>query len=563
VTPGARPLVACGLLVAAALALLLMPARSVREARMVAIAVVVAVLALLVSDLPAVFPAGRVEHSLGDFVPGVALVLRADPPGLMVAMLAAAAALAALAEHPRAPVERSALLLCLAGSCIAALAGNSVLLFGGLELGNVAAMLLVAAAGPLSTRARVGVALQHLCALGLLAATVQLQTGVGTTDLSALPTYALGWNVAWPWALAGGARLLAATGLPSVPGQRASCAWAAVAAAPAGLIVLLRLSAAAGDGGPPWLLGGLLVAIGLALGVGGAVAALRQRDLPTAAGRALAVAAAGPVIAMTGVVTQPARLGMAASGLALVLILAAAPAWGAGGEEGGGGAVAWVRAAALAAAGGLPLGVGTTALVLSAGAALPQGRLGAVAGAGVAVTGLLTAVAGAAAARSVLAGAPLARAWGRPRADALLAIAAGAVLGLFPGLATAGVIDPLAAAGSAGAVDAGAVQGAGGGWAGGYIELAALLAVVAALSAIAVEGRPAALLEPEPVAPPAAPGRVAREAWPGRLDRLGGRALAVVGRGAGMLAAVDRWLVTQPGLVAVLAGVAACLFIFR
>jgi hypothetical protein len=563
VTPGARPLVVCGLLVAAALTLLGMPARSVREARMVAVATVAAVLALLVSDLPAVFPAGQVEHSLGDLVPGVALVLRADPPGLMVALLAAAAALAALAEHPRTPVERAALLLCLAGSCVAALAGNAVLLFGGLELGNVGAMLLVAAAGPLTARARAGVAVQHLCALGLLAAAVQLQTGVGTTDLSALPAYAVGWNVAWPWALAGGGRLLASTGLPSAPGQRASSAWAAVAAAPAGLIVLLRLSAAAGDGGPPWLLAGLLVAAGLALGIGGALEALRRRAEPTAAGRALAVAAAGPVIAMTGVVTQPARLGMGAAGLALVLALAAAPAWGAGGDEGSGAAAAWVRAVALAAGGGLPLGVGTTALVMGAGAALPQGRLGAVAGCGVAVTGLLTAVAGAAAARVVLAGAAVTRPWGRARADALLAIAGGAVLGLFPGLATAGVIDPLAAAGSAGAVDPGAVLGAGGGWAGGYLEVAALLVVVAALSASAVAGRPAPVLEAEPPAPAPVSAWPAPVAWVVRLSELGGGLLGAADRGARTLTAVDRWLVTQPGLVAVVVGVAACLFIFR
>jgi hypothetical protein len=563
VTPGARPLVVCGILVVAALALLAMPARSARQARMVAVGAVVAVLALLVSDLPAVFPGGQVEHSLGEFVPGVALVLRADPPGLMAALLAAAAALAALAEHPRTPMERAALLLCLAGSCVATMAGNAVLLFGGLELGNVAAMLLVVAAGPLGTRARAGVAVQHLCALGLLAATVQLQTGVGTTDLSAIPAYAVGWNVAWPWALAGAARLLASTGLPSAPGQRASCAWAAVAAAPTGLIVLLRLSAAAGDGGLPWLLSGLLVAAGLALGTGGAVEAMRRRAEPTAAGRALAVAAAGPVVAMTGVVTQPARLGMAAAGLALVLVLAAAPAWGGGGDEGSGGAAAWVRAVALAAAGGLPLGVGTTALVMSAGAALPQGRLGAAAGCGVAVTGLLTAVAGGAAARTVLAGAPLRRTGGRPRPDALLAVAAGAVLGLFPGLATAGVIDPLAAAGSAGAVDPGAVQGAGGGWAGGYLELAVLLAVVAALSASAVARGPAPALGPEPPVPPPLPASPVWDAWPGRLGRLGDRLVAGAGRGARTLTAVDRWLVTQPGLVAVLAGVAACLFIFR
>jgi hypothetical protein len=373
----------------------------------------------------------------------------------------------------------------------------------------------------------------------------------------------VGWNVAWPWALAGAARLLASTGLPSAPGQRASCAWAAVAAAPTGLVVLLRLGAAAGDAGPPGSLAGLLVAGGLALGLVGAVEALRCHAQPTAAGRALAVAAAGPVIALTGVVTEPPRVGMAAAGLALVLLLAAAPAWGAGGREGSGGAAVWARAAALAAAGGLPLGVGTTALVLGAGAALPQGALGAIAGTGVAAVGLLSAAAGAAAARSVLAAAPPGRGWGRPRPDALLILAGGAVLGLFPGLAAAGVIDPLAAAGSAGAVDAGAVQGAGGGWAGGYVGLAAVLVALAVASATALQRLPALVPEAEPSPPPPPPPR---RAWPVPVERLaglGGSAWSVVGRGAEMLAGVDRWLVVQPGLLLVLAGAAACLLIFR
>jgi hypothetical protein len=207
--------------------------------------------------------------------------------------------------------------------------------------------------------------------------------------------------------------------------------------------------------------------------------------------------------------------------------------------------------------------MGTTALILGAGAALPQGALGAAAGTGVAATGLLTAAAGAAAARSVLAAAPAGLPRGRPRIDALLAVAAGAVLALLPGLALGAVIDPLAAAGTAGVVDAGAVQGAAGGWAGGYLALAALVAVVAAASAAAIEGVAAPAPERRPAA--AAPPPLL-EAWPAlqvRVLRLYARGLDGAARGIQALASLDRWLVTQPGLVVVLAGVAACLFIFR
>ncbi|HEX6492600.1 MAG TPA: hypothetical protein VF112_03755, partial [Candidatus Dormibacteraeota bacterium] len=267
---------------------------------------VVAALGLLASDLPVVLPASRVERSLGELVPGVALTLRADPAGITVTMLAGAVTLAALAEGGRRPVERAGLMLCLTATCLAALAGNTVLLLGGLELGNVGAVLLAAGAGPVGRRAKVGLAVQHVAALGLLAASVQLQNGVGTTDLSALPSRALTWwNVAAPWALAGSVRLLGAAGLPSAAGERPSSSWAAVAAAPTGLIVLLRLDEASGDAGLPAFLAALMVAGGIAVGLLAAIEALRRHALPAAAGRALGVAAAGPVIVLAGVVTQP------------------------------------------------------------------------------------------------------------------------------------------------------------------------------------------------------------------------------------------------------------------
>jgi hypothetical protein len=505
-----------------------------------------------------------VERSVGDLVPGVTLTLRADPSGLVVALLACAVTLTALLEGGRRPVERAGLLLCLTASCLAALAGNTVLLFGGLELGNVGAVLLAAGAGPLGRRARLGLAAQHVAALGLLVASVTLQSGVGTTDLSALPAKATTWwNVTAPWALAGGVRLAAAAGLPSAPGERPSSSWAAVAAAPAGLIALLRLDQAAGEVGLPAGLTALMVACGIAVGVAAAIEALRRHALPAAAGRALAVAAACPVVVLAGVVTQPERLGVAATGLVLVLVLATAPAWGAGGDEGSGRAAAWLRAAALAAAGGLPLGLGTTALLLGAGAALPQGAFGAAAGTGVAAIGVLSAAAGAAAARSALAAAPRSRAWGRPRFDALIPLAASALLGLLPGIALGGVIGPLADAGSPGVVDAGAVQGAGGGWAGGYLEVAAIVVLIAAASAAVIEGLAAP--PPEPGTPAPAPPPL-EQAWPalrGRLSGLSLRGRIAAGRGTEALATVDRWLVTQPGLVVVLAGIAVCLFVFR
>jgi hypothetical protein len=181
----------------------------------------------------------------------------------------------------------------------------------------------------------------------------------------------------------------------------------------------------------------------------------------------------------------------------------------------------------------------------------------------VAAIGVLSAAAGAAAARSALAAAPRTRTWGRVRVDALVPLVASALLGLLPGVALGDLIGPLADAGSAGVVDAGAVQGAGGGWAGGYLEVAALVVLIAAASAAVIEGLAAPVSEPRTAAPAPPP---LDQAWPAlgvRLSRLTLRGRTAAGRGTEALTTVDRWLVGQPGLVVVLAGIAVCLFVFR
>src|SRR5258708_11229477 len=84
-------------------------------------------------------------------------------------------------------MDRFVRLLWLSGAGVAGLAGNAVVLFAGMEVGNVGALLL---AGD-RTRARPGprlrFAVQHGAALGLLAAAIQLQNGSQTTDFAALP----------------------------------------------------------------------------------------------------------------------------------------------------------------------------------------------------------------------------------------------------------------------------------------------------------------------------------------------------------------------------------------
>src|SRR5258708_33122945 len=108
-------------------------------------------------------------------------------------------------------MDRFVRLLWLSGAGVAGLAGNAVVLFAGMEVGNVGALLL---AGD-RTRARPGprlrFAVQHGAALGLLAAAIQLQNGSQTTDFAALPAGAGGPGAsAAPRAVDGAGRRLGA-----------------------------------------------------------------------------------------------------------------------------------------------------------------------------------------------------------------------------------------------------------------------------------------------------------------------------------------------------------------
>jgi hypothetical protein len=558
-TPGLRLFVAPGLLFVAALCCYLLPRRMSRGARLLAMLAVGAAGALLLSDATLILPAGRVERNLGEFAPGVSLVARADPAALVICLLASGVALLALAERRRQPVERAALLLCLAGTVVAALAGNAVLLFGGIEIADVGALLLAAGASPrLRLRARIGFAVQSASSLGLLVAAVSLQSSLQTSDLSAIPATAMGWGIAGPWAFTGAMRLLAPAALPGRPGRAASTAWLPVAALPCGLLVLLRLVQVSGT----QLASGvadLLIAAGLAAALLGVIRAARAWRVPAAAGRGLAVAMAGEVVALSGVGTAAAISGMAALAFALILALAAAPAWGAGGDEGSGRAAAWLRAAALAGIGGLPIGYGTTALLLGTGSVAAAGFPTSVVAVFLGAVAVLSAATGAMAARAALAQAPPRGRVRGPRADAALVVGVSFLAALLPGLVQSVFVERVAAAvGSVeGAVDVATTRLPGAGWAGGYLTLAALVALATAWSAAALaEWRGVAREERLPGAPAATLGVAATVPARSPLFRTLGR----VSRG---LAALDAWLVEQPGLALVVVGAVACLFIFR
>ena len=94
-------------------------------------------------------------------------------------------------------------------------------------------------------------------------------------------------------------------------------------------------------------------------------------------------------------------------------------------------------------------------------------------------------------------------------------------------------------------------------WPGGYLTVAVMLALITAWSAASLDRRRWPATEVGLPAP--SPRSLGAAATPPRRIQIG-RVASRVTRG---LAAVDGWLVEQPGLALVVVGAIACLFIFR
>jgi hypothetical protein len=214
-----------------------------------------------------------------------------------------------------------------------------------------------------------------------------------------------------------------------------------------------------------------------------------------------------------------------------------------------------LAAVALLGAGGLPVGTATTALLAATGAEVATGIPRAMVAAAAGSCALVAAAAAGMAAREVLASREAslsAGPFGRHlRADAVIAICASAVLGLLPGSFLGGLAERVASSGgSIVAIDAGAVRGPGFGWAGGYLELGLLVTVVAFVSAAEVQGAAWRVLRPQPTSP------TLEVVGVGDDEELS-PAPELVRRTDAALGTVDRWLVTQPDLPALVLTAAA------
>jgi hypothetical protein len=515
-----------------------LPSTSKRVAQTVGALAVIATGVLLAVNAPLAAGSG-VGAVYTTPLGGIGLVIRADRPGIALGLAATGIALLLVLERRRTPAETAALIVCLAGGVFASLAGNAVVLFGGLEIGNVGTLLLLSAGRRRPGRgALAALAVEHIAALGLLAAAVQLQGSFGTIDFTALPAGAIGAAVGIPWAVAGAVRLLTPALLPLRGAVGSATSWLGAGAVPAGAAVLIRLRDAAG--GPlPDRVTLVLAGIGAAAAVAGGVQALRRSAAPPVAGRSLIVVTAGAAVAVSGFTGSAAAAATAAGICALLLSVALSELW----ERAAGTTLARrAGAAALVIAGGLPIGFGTTALVLEVGAALSLGRAAIALFAALGVGALLAAAASVRAASVVSVAPPISGSTPFPLLGSA-ALLASVFSAIAPGVVATSLMAALG--GDPGRFGFAALFGPGGGWASGYLVVG-LLVVAAAGWAIAellgVRVPSAAPQAPTPAVP-----------WPVRARRV--RALRSPLRDAQKaVAAIDAWLTVQPQLPLVILG---------
>ena len=531
-------------LIAAAIIVFALAPRHARLARTIGGIGGLASIALLTVEAVFLGSGGRIEASLGSPVAGIDYLLRLDLPGAVLGLAAAVVGVLLLFDADRQTREVSALLVCVTGALVSALAGNLVMLTGGVEIAGVGTLLMTSAArGRPGRGGLMAIGLAHLASVGLLVAAVQLLSSSGTTDFAVIPAGAVGAAVAGPWAAAGVARLLATAFVPVRGNRTPTAAWAATGAIPCGAIVLLRLREVV-DGPLPQEIAVMLAVVGGLAAVWAAVLALRWSSVPSVAGRALCVIAAAPVVALSGVASAAADAAVAAGICALMLVASLTPAWErvARGRAGRGLAVL-----ALGIAGSLPLGFGITALILELAATVSIGRAGAALLIALGLGSLLGAAAAVRAASRI--------ALSRRTGDAgervsLLAAAAGVASlagALLPGAAATTVLAALSPGGLTEPVGAAAIRSAAGDWSGGYL-LVALVVIAAGVWALVtllgrtLPTRPSVAVETEPVGVQALGLRPARRLRP-ILLRTGKR-----------LNGLDEWLVVQPQLALTLGG---------
>jgi hypothetical protein len=540
-------------LMAAAIVVFALAPGQARTARIVAAIGIATTIALLAVEAAFLNGSGRIQTSLGTPVAGISYLLRLDLPGATLGLAAAAAGLLLLLERDRHTREVSALLVCIAGTTVATLAGNIVMLAAGVEIASVGTLLMTTAArGRPGRGGLLALGLEHLTSLGLVVAAVQLLSVAGTTDFAVIPAGAMGAAIAGPWAAAGATRLLSPAFVPVRGTRTPTAAWATTGAIPCGAIVLLRLREAAAGPLPEQIAIGL-AAVGGVAAILAVVVALRRSRVLVIAGRALCVIAAAPVVALTGVAGPPAGDAVAAGICSLMLVTALTAAWEQIGR-GRGGAV--LAAFSLGVAGSLPIGFGITALILELSATVSIGRPGTALLAALGVAGVLGAAAAVRAAMWILTSAGKAEHHRYPSVLGTVAALVSLISAVVPGTIATSVVAALNSTGITEPIGAAAIRSNAGDWSGGYIVVAFVI-VAAGVWAVAT------LVGWSPLTPAPTEDRhsaaAVRPVGVGIARRL--RPVAV--RGNSWLRQTDEWLVVQPQLVVVLGGAILAIVLFQ
>jgi hypothetical protein len=540
-------------LIAAAIIVFGLAPRHARAARIVAGVGGMGSIALLAAE--AVFlSGGRIEASLGTPIPGIDYLLRLDLPGAILGLAAAVVGVLLLLDEDRQTAEVRALLVCVIGAVVAALAGNLVMLTAGVEIAGVGTLLTTSAArGRPGRGGMTALGLIQLASLGLVVAAVQLLTSSGTTGFAVIPAGAIGAAVAGPWAAAGVALVLAPAFVPLRGSRAPTAAWAATGAIPCAAISLLRLREVV-DGPLPQSIAIALAAAGGGAALWAAVLALRWSGVPGVAGRALCVIAAAPVVALTGIAGPAADAAVAAGICSLMLAVALTPAWERMGHGRAGRALA---AFALTAAGSLPLGFGISAVILELAATVSIGRAGTALLLALGLGALLGAAAAARTASGALAPGG-SRALVRRRTSELATVAAAASLAgaILPGAAASTLLASLSPGGLTVPIGATAIRTAAGDWLGGYLVVATLLVAAGVWAFATLTDRPL-VTAPSPERETPRPAAQALGLRPARRVR------PALLRGAGLLGQIDDWLTAQPQLALVLVGSILAIFLIH
>ncbi len=486
------------LIVAAIIVFGLSP-REARAARIVAGVGGAMSIALLAIETASLGAGGRVEASLGTPVAGIDYLLRLDLPGGIFGLAAAVVGVLLLLDGDRQTREVRAMLVCVIGTLVAALAGNLLMLTAGVEIAGVGTLLTTSAARGRPGRGGVmAIGVAHLASVGLLVAAVQLLNSNGTTDFAVIPAGAVSATVAGPWAAAGVARLLATSFVPVRGNRTPTAAWAATGAIPCGALVLLRLREVV-DGPLPQEIAVTLAVVGGVAALWAAALALRWSGVPAVAGRALCVIAAAPVVALAGVASPAADAAVAAGICSLMLVATLTPAWE---HIGRGRAGTGLAALALGAAGSLPVGFGITALILELAATVSIGRAGAALLAALGLAALLGAAAAVLTARGIVTASAISAGGSmRPSALATVAAAASLVGAVVPGAAATTVLIAVSPGGLTEPIGVAAIRSAAGDWSGGYLIVALVVIAAGVRSFTTLAERPlvaAAALSREP-----------------------------------------------------------------